>query len=204
MERGDAGFLELADAARYVDGVAIARFAVTDDGDIHCVDDLSRFIDHLGKREQSRVGKTEGAVLPAPGDMHEGKAEPFDQPGLDSIVAARSQMTDRFLQHGAQGFAFLCCVQFHFLSFPICDFCSSTLGRPCGRPDKIQKTSSYARRIPSRANSSRRPTVAVSSSGGIGFAPPSTSAKIAICAASSTIRLARAAAAGSAPKASTP
>ncbi len=136
MERGDTGFLELADAARHVHGVAITRFAVTDDGNIDGVDDLARLVDHFGEREQAGVGKAERAMLAAAGNMDQWKAEPFDQPRLNAVIAARSEMTDRFLQHGAQGFAFFCCGKFHLVfSFPaiglvVAHVRRATAGRP--------------------------------------------------------------------------
>src|ERR1044071_1399322 len=145
-------------------------------------------------------------MLPTAGNVHNRKAEPFDETSLDAVVATWRDMALRFVEHLFQGLAFFCSGRFHFMSFQFCEVCICSTGDRGPLTILITRgDDNYpARCLPALANSFLRPTVAFNISGGMLFAPPSTSAKIAICAASSTIRFARAAAAGSAPNANTP
>ena len=122
VDRGDAGAVEFLDRAKDVDGVAVAGFGVADDGNVDRVDDFARLVDHFGQREQAGVGETERTMLSAAGDMHERKAQPLDQPGLNAVVAARRQMAGRLLHHRLQ----VLCV-FHLRSLPCSFFLSCVL-----------------------------------------------------------------------------
>src|SRR5574341_2047641 len=51
--------------------------------------------------------------------MDQRKTEPFDQPGLDSVIAARSDVTGRLLHHCLERFALVCCGHFHVCHFPL-------------------------------------------------------------------------------------
>ncbi len=85
--------------------------------------------------EQPGIGEAESAMLAAAGDMHEGKAQPFDQTCLNAVVAARRNVTGRLGEHFLQGLTFFCCGGFHFfLPFGVLIvvilLCWATAGRP--------------------------------------------------------------------------
>src|SRR5215813_3486940 len=117
VNRGDPGTVEFSHRSRNVHYIAVTRLGIADDGELHGVDNLPRAIDHLGEREQPRIGEAQGAMLAAARNMHERKSKPFDQARLNAVIATRRDVTSRSLHHFAQCFSFVGCRRFH-VTFP--------------------------------------------------------------------------------------